>query len=103
MAASREEVFERVKEVLTEQLGIEEAEIAKRVVYHWDGPGAQARGSTSTSHGQRFPRRAARPASKSCPGMRAFPWSVSAGRIIRNAWTCWQWMLSAATQFRSIS
>jgi acyl carrier protein len=27
MAASREEVFERVKEVLTEQLGIEENEI----------------------------------------------------------------------------
>ena len=27
MAATREEVFERVKEVLTEQLGIEESEI----------------------------------------------------------------------------
>jgi acyl carrier protein len=29
MAASREEVFERVKEVLTEQLGIEEADISE--------------------------------------------------------------------------
>ena len=29
MAASREEVFERVKEVLTEQLGVEESEIAE--------------------------------------------------------------------------
>ena len=27
MAASREEVFERVKEVLTEQLGVEEGDI----------------------------------------------------------------------------
>ena len=31
MAASREEVYERVKEVLTEQLGIEEAESPKRL------------------------------------------------------------------------
>ena len=30
MAASREEVFERVKEVLTEQLGIEEATSPRR-------------------------------------------------------------------------
>ena len=30
MAASREEVFERVKEVLTEQLGVEESEITRR-------------------------------------------------------------------------
>ena len=29
MAASREEVFERVKEVLTDQLGIDETEIAE--------------------------------------------------------------------------
>ena len=29
MAASREEVFERVKEVLTEQLGIDEGEITE--------------------------------------------------------------------------
>ena len=30
MAASREEVYERVKEVLTEQLGVEESEITWR-------------------------------------------------------------------------
>ena len=30
MAASREEVYERVKEVLTEQLGVEESEITRR-------------------------------------------------------------------------
>ena len=30
MAASREEVYERVKEVLTEQLGVEEGEITRR-------------------------------------------------------------------------
>ena len=29
MAASREEVYERVKAVLTEQLGIEEAEVTE--------------------------------------------------------------------------
>ena len=31
MAASREEVYERVKEVLTEQLGVEESEIAEEL------------------------------------------------------------------------
>src|SRR5215204_3565221 len=33
MAASREEVFERVKEVLTEQLGIEETEITEEASF----------------------------------------------------------------------
>jgi acyl carrier protein len=33
MAASREEVFERVKEVLTEQLGIEENEITEEASF----------------------------------------------------------------------
>jgi acyl carrier protein len=36
MAASREEVFERVKEVLTEQLGIEESEIAEEASFQED-------------------------------------------------------------------
>ena len=45
MAASREEIYERVKEVLTEQLGVEESEInetndaicrgAKSLGYRW--------------------------------------------------------------------
>ncbi|MBA2475201.1 MAG: acyl carrier protein [Actinobacteria bacterium] len=36
MAASREEVFERVKEVLTEQLGIEEDQIAETASFQED-------------------------------------------------------------------
>ena len=44
MAASREEVYERVKEVLTEQLGIDEADITEEASFQEDldidGPGA---------------------------------------------------------------
>ena len=36
MAASREEVYERVKEVLTEQLGIEEADITEEASFQED-------------------------------------------------------------------
>ena len=36
MAASREEVFERVKEVLTEQLGIDENEITEQASFQED-------------------------------------------------------------------
>jgi acyl carrier protein len=36
MAASREEVFERVKEVLTEQLGVEESEITEEASFQED-------------------------------------------------------------------
>ena len=36
MAASREEVYERVKEVLTEQLGIEEADINEEASFQED-------------------------------------------------------------------
>ena len=36
MAASREEVFERVKEVLTEQLGIDEGEITEEASFQED-------------------------------------------------------------------
>jgi len=36
MAASREEVFERVKEVLTEQLGVEESAIANEASFQED-------------------------------------------------------------------
>ena len=36
MAATREEVFERVKEVLTEQLGIEESEITEEASFQED-------------------------------------------------------------------
>src|SRR6266571_2912006 len=36
MAASREEVFERVKEVLTEQLGIDESEITEQASFQED-------------------------------------------------------------------
>jgi acyl carrier protein len=36
MAASREEVFERVKEVLTEQLGIDEGEITDEASFQED-------------------------------------------------------------------
>jgi acyl carrier protein len=36
MAASREEVFERVKEVLTEQLGIDEGEISDQASFTED-------------------------------------------------------------------
>jgi acyl carrier protein len=36
MAASREEVFERVKEVLTEQLGIDEGEITEEASFTED-------------------------------------------------------------------
>ena len=36
MAASREEVFERVKEVLTEQLGIDESEITEDASFEED-------------------------------------------------------------------
>ncbi len=36
MAASREEVFERVKEVLTEQLGIDEGEITEQASFQED-------------------------------------------------------------------
>jgi acyl carrier protein len=36
MAASREEVFERVKEVLTEQLGIDEGEITEHASFQED-------------------------------------------------------------------
>jgi acyl carrier protein len=36
MAASREEVFERVKEVLTEQLGIDEGEISEDASFQED-------------------------------------------------------------------
>jgi acyl carrier protein len=36
MAASREEVFERVKEVLTEQLGIDENEITEEASFQED-------------------------------------------------------------------
>ncbi len=36
MAASREEVFERVKEVLSEQLGIEDAEITEEAHFQED-------------------------------------------------------------------
>jgi acyl carrier protein len=36
MAASREEVFERVKEVLTEQLGIDEGEITEDASFQED-------------------------------------------------------------------
>ena len=36
MAASREEVFERVKEVLTEQLGIDENEVTEEASFQED-------------------------------------------------------------------
>jgi acyl carrier protein len=36
MAASREEVYERVKEVLTEQLGIEEGQITEEANFQED-------------------------------------------------------------------
>ena len=36
MAASREEVFERVKEVLTEQLGIDDGEISEEASFQED-------------------------------------------------------------------
>ena len=36
MAASREEVFERVKEVLTEQLGVEEDQITEEASFQDD-------------------------------------------------------------------
>ena len=36
MAASREEVFERVKEVLTEQLGLDEGEISEEASFQED-------------------------------------------------------------------
>jgi acyl carrier protein len=36
LAASREEVFERVKEVLTDQLGVEEAEITEEASFQED-------------------------------------------------------------------
>jgi acyl carrier protein len=36
MAASREEVFERVKEVLTEQLGVDENEISEDASFQED-------------------------------------------------------------------
>ena len=36
MAASREEVFERVKDVLTEQLGIDESEITEEASFEED-------------------------------------------------------------------
>jgi len=36
MAATREEVFERVKEVLTEQLGVDEKEIAEEASFTED-------------------------------------------------------------------
>jgi acyl carrier protein len=36
MAASREEVYERVKDVLTEQLGIEEADINEEASFQED-------------------------------------------------------------------
>ena len=36
MAASREEIFERVKEVLVEQLGVDEAEIAESASFQDD-------------------------------------------------------------------
>ena len=36
MAASREEVFERVKEVLTEQLGVDESEVTEGASFHED-------------------------------------------------------------------
>ena len=36
MAATREEVFERVKDVLTEQLGIEENEITEQASFQED-------------------------------------------------------------------
>jgi acyl carrier protein len=36
MAATREEVFERVKEVLTEQLGIDEGEISEEASFQED-------------------------------------------------------------------
>ena len=36
MAASREEVFERVKEVLTDQLGIDEGEITEEASFQED-------------------------------------------------------------------
>ena len=36
MAASREEVFERVKEVLTEQLGVDENEITEEASFQED-------------------------------------------------------------------
>jgi acyl carrier protein len=36
MAASREEVFERVKEVLVEQLGVEEADVTEEASFQED-------------------------------------------------------------------
>jgi acyl carrier protein len=36
MAASREEIFERVKEVLVEQLGVDEAEIVEAASFQED-------------------------------------------------------------------
>ncbi|MDX6400039.1 MAG: acyl carrier protein, partial [Gaiellaceae bacterium] len=36
MAASREEVYERVKEVLTEQLGVEESAITEEASFQED-------------------------------------------------------------------
>jgi acyl carrier protein len=36
MAASREEVFERVKEVLTEQLGVDDGEISEEASFQED-------------------------------------------------------------------
>ena len=36
MAASREEIYERVKEVLTEQLGIEEGQITEEASFQED-------------------------------------------------------------------
>jgi acyl carrier protein len=36
LAASREEVFERVKEVLTEQLGVDDAEVTEEASFQED-------------------------------------------------------------------
>ena len=36
MAASREEVYERVKEVLTEQLGVDEGEVTEQASFQED-------------------------------------------------------------------
>jgi acyl carrier protein len=36
LAASREEVFERVKEVLTEQLGVDDAEVSEEASFQED-------------------------------------------------------------------
>ena len=56
MAASREEVYERVKEVLTEQLGVEDSEITEEASFQ-DDLDADSLDLVETDHGARRPVR----------------------------------------------